>query len=90
MKTDKIDGQEVLIIGRGQIEKNIVQHWQSEKRANDFLKAELAKFPNDNAMILAYAHQEIKARGFKEAWEELLFPFTGKICNISNEGELMK
>lgn len=39
--------------------------------------------------LASYQFQEIKAKGFKEAFEALLFPFTGSMINIDYDGKLM-
>lgn len=52
------------------------------------LKNAIEKFPD--AMAVATIHQEVKARGFKEAIEGLMFHFTGKMVNVDEEGNLIK
>jgi hypothetical protein len=73
MKKVICDGKRYLLIEEDQINQSICFHAENEKRAHDLLAEELA-MPEDKKrqeIINMFAHQEIKARGFKEAWNEL-------------------
>lgn len=67
------DGKKYLMISEDEIKKMVEFHQKNEQRSNDLLKEELDKSEDTQKqeVINMYAHQEIKARGFKEAWEEL-------------------
>jgi Cft2 family RNA processing exonuclease len=51
------------------------------------LKNAIEKLPD--AMAVATIHQEVKARGFKEAIEGLMYNFTGRMVNVDEEGTLI-
>lgn len=74
MKKVIYDGVDYLVISKEKIESMVNMHRDNEKRANELLKEELSKPETElqQKSINMFAHQEIKARGFKEAWEELL------------------
>lgn len=92
MRTETTNGIETLIITRLELEQQLLTYAQSEIRSKALLKKELNKpeIEQTPKFINAFAHQEIKARGFKECIEGFLFSFTGKMINIDEQGELIK
>lgn len=92
MELKYVNGEECVLITRRQAEKMVLFHVDNELRAKRYFQNELLKpiETQHQQLINMYAGQELKARGFKEAWEEILYQFTGKICNVDDKGELIK
>lgn len=82
MYTEKKHGLDCLIISREEIEERIKFHHAQEKRC-----AEILALEPDRPDLEGQAK---KAMGYKEAYESLLFFFTGKMVNITEEGEIIR
>ncbi|MCP4373007.1 MAG: hypothetical protein GY797_33605 [Deltaproteobacteria bacterium] len=84
MKKVIYDGEESLVMTRHEVEAMLLVYANNEARADELVLKET------NAKIIeSLKYQKIKARGFKEAIEGLMFTFTGKMINVDSNCKLI-